>query len=409
MTQLTLAKHLAAIALTLLALLALWTAGSAVAIFMASLAVAAALHPQVEYFRERGWPSWAAAGVVASGCLLVLCVLLIMLAPSLVANLRSLEQDISLAATSFAEASPDHWFVRMTSPVAEISEEIKEEIKQTPAGESPAAKLGQMLLTPLIGTAAGLVQLSALGGICFALAFYWTLDRERFERLWLSLVPVRRRVGAQRMWQSIEREVGAYLRSEILQFLLAVVLLWAVFSVLDLRYAALAAVVAGSLTLIPWLGTIFGSAVVMILTSPKLADWNGPWASSQTWAALAAIVLVLCLLEFVIEPKLFQRDRYNPLWTALVAIVMAATWGIWGLLFGPLAGYVLQILVRQVYPRLVQVQPRIASEASLQERLKQLESRFSEQAEVTPELVSLKKRLTDLVTKRAEVGVSATG
>jgi predicted PurR-regulated permease PerM len=332
----------------------------------------------------------------------VLGVLVVLIGPSLVANLRTLEQDISLAAASFAESTPDHWLVRMAAPAPAVAPEV------APAGapESAAAKVGQLLLTPLIGTAAGLVQLSALCGICFALAFYWTLDRERFERLWLSLVPVRRRVGAQRMWQALEREVGAYLRSEVIQFLLAVVLLWCVFLVLDLRYAALAACVAGSLTLIPWLGTIFASAVVLLLTSPKLADWNGPWASTQTWLALAAIVLVLCLLEFVVEPRLFQRDRYNPLWTALAAIVMAATWGFWGLLFGPLVGYALQILVRQVYPRLVQVQPRISSEAALEERLQALEARMSEQAEVPLELVSLKKRLMDLVEQRKTLEVS---
>lgn len=62
-------KHTTAVVLTLLGLLTLWAAGSAVAIFLSSLAVAAALHPQVEYFKRRGWPSWAAAGFVASVCI----------------------------------------------------------------------------------------------------------------------------------------------------------------------------------------------------------------------------------------------------------------------------------------------------------------------------------------------------
>ena len=395
MTQLHFAKHVGVVALTLIALLALWAAGSAVAIFLASLAVAASLHPQVEYFKTRGWPSWAAAGLVAGGCFLVIGGLLLLLAPSLVADFKSLENDVSLAATSFADASPDHWLVRMTK-TGSISDR-----EQPP--ESPAAKFGQLLLAPLLGTASGLVQLSALFGICLALAFYWTLDRERFERLWLSLVPVRRRVGAQRMWQSLEREIGAYLRSEIIQFILAVVMLWCVFLLLEVRYAALAALVAGSLTLIPWLGTMFASGVVVILTSPKLVDWAAPWTSSQTWLALAAIVLIFCFLEFIVEPRLFQRDRYNPLWTAVAAIVMAATWGLWGLLFGPLVGYALQILVKQVYPRLVQVQPLVSSEATLEERVRALDARLQEQPEAPLELISLKNRLLELMEQRKTV------
>jgi predicted PurR-regulated permease PerM len=386
------AKHVAVVVLIALALVTLWAAGSAVAIFLASLAVAATLHPQVEYFKGRGWPSGAAASVVAGTCVLVLTVLVALLGPPLVANLKTLESDVSLAAASFADSNPDHWLVKMARPRLEVA--------APPAADAPPlANLGGLLLKPLVGTAAGLVQFSALCGICCALAFYWTLDRERFERLWLSLVPVRRRVGAQRMWQAIEREVGAYLRSEVIQFLLAVVLLWAIFLILDLRYAALAAVVAGTLTLIPWLGTLFASAVVLLITSPKLTDWSGAWATPQSWLALGAIVLVLCLLEFVVEPRLFQRERYNPLWIALTAILMASLWGLWGLFFGPLVGYVLQILVRQVYPRLVQVQPRITSDAMLHERLGQLEERFTAQEEVPPELISLKQRLVELIER----------
>lgn len=392
-------KHVAAIVLTLLAIITLWAAGSAVAIFLASLAVAAALHPQVEYFKKRGWPSWAAAGFVAGLCALVVAVSAALLAPSLVANLQVLENDISTSVSSFVQSSPDHWFAKLWKPVSES--DVADSV-----GPS-LSNIGSLLLSPLIGTAKGLIELSALSGICLALAFYWTLDRERFERLWLSLVPVRRRVGAQRMWQSIEREVGAYLRSECIQFFMAVMLLWIVFLVLDLRYAALVAILAGSLTLIPWLGTLFAASAVLLLTSPKLVDWSGPWFTWQSGTALAAITLVLCFLEFVVEPKLFQRDRYNPLWTALTAILMAATWGFWGLLFGPLVGFVLQILVRQVYPRLVQVQPRITSEATFSDRLAGLEVRFAEQAEAPPELISLKQRLLDIIEQRNRFAANA--
>src|SRR5687768_14904395 len=104
MTLLQFTKHVIAVGLTVLALLTLWTVGSAVAIFLASLVVAAALHPQVEYFKGRGWPQWAAAGFVAGACFVAFGILLAVLAPSLVVNLQLLENDISLAATSFAEA-----------------------------------------------------------------------------------------------------------------------------------------------------------------------------------------------------------------------------------------------------------------------------------------------------------------
>ncbi|WP_425618667.1 AI-2E family transporter [Anatilimnocola sp. NA78] len=383
----TFTKHSLVVAVTLLALVTLWGAGTAIAIFLTSLVVAAALHPPVEYLKRRGFGSAMAAGLVAGLCALVLGALICMIAPQLLHNLNDLQADVSTAIASFAERSPNHWAVQLT---------------KNQEGDPTLPMLGG-LLPSLIGTASNLFQLSAFGGICLALSFYWTLDRERFERLWLSLVPVRRRVGTQRMWQAMEREVGAYLRSEIIQFLLAVYLLWIVFMVLDLRYAAFVAIAAGTLTLIPWLGTLFASAVVLVLTSPKLVDLDAPWVTTQGWLALVAILLVLILLEFVVEPKLFQRDRYNSLWIALAAIVMTFLWGFWGLIFGPMVGYVLQILVRQAYPRLVQEQSPISSSTALVDRVAQLEARFAAAEEVPPELLSLKQRLLDLVEQHREI------
>jgi predicted PurR-regulated permease PerM len=310
----------------------------------------------------------------------------------LLADVVRMEEDLSLNLATFSKQSPEHRLVQRR-PAATEAQAEQPALVQT---------LARTVAISLVGTASNLFQLGALAGICLALAFYWTLDRERFERLWLSLLPVGKRVGAQRMWRAIEREVGSYLRSEVCQFLIAVLLLCVIFRALDVRYPTLAAVIAGTLTLIPWLGTLFASAAVLVLTSPKLVEWSGPWFSWQNGVAIAAIALVLLFLEFVVEPRLFQRDRYNALWIGLTAILMASLWGFWGLFFGPMVGYVLQIFVRQAYPRLVQERPEITSEVALRERLDSLEERFSSRDEVPPELLSLKQRLLDLVAQRDE-------
>lgn len=387
------AKHAMVVAAVLVAVLAVWIAGSAVAVFLASLAIAATAHPLVEHYQGRGLNSAVVASCIAAAALGILILFFAILGPSLLADIVRLEEDLSLSFSTLAKDSPDHWLVRPTAPAG------------TAEAEQPgiATSILRTLAVPLVGTASSLFQLSALAGICLALAFYWTLDRERFERLWLSLLPVGKRTGAQRMWRSIEREVGSYLRSELCQFLIAVLLLWIIFLMLDVRYATLAALIAGTLTLIPWLGTLFASAAVFVLTSPKLVEWNGPWLNWQGGAALVTIVLVLLFLEFIVEPRLFQRDRYNALWIGLTAILMASLFGFWGLLFGPMIGYVLQIFVRQAYPRLIQERPEIANERVLQERLASLEARFGEREEIPPELLSLKQRLLDLVAQRDEL------
>lgn len=64
---------------------------------------------------------------------------------------------------------------------------------------------------------------TALGGglLLLALSIYWSVDQNRFERLWLSLLPAKRRAYARASWNEVETAVGTYLRNQIVQSLLA--------------------------------------------------------------------------------------------------------------------------------------------------------------------------------------------
>src|SRR5690606_33866595 len=72
--------------------------------------------------------------------------------------------------------------------------------------------------------------------LAMVLSIYWTADQLRFERFWLSLLPVVQRARAREVWHSIEAQVGAYLRSEIAQSVLAGLLLAPGFWVMGIDY-----------------------------------------------------------------------------------------------------------------------------------------------------------------------------
>ncbi len=62
-------------------------------------------------------------------------------------------------------------------------------------------------------------------GIAVVVSIYWISDRLHFERLLLSLLPATHRTRARAMWRTLEAGVGAYLRSELVQGVLAAMLL----------------------------------------------------------------------------------------------------------------------------------------------------------------------------------------
>lgn len=378
---------------TLLALLILWQIGVSVAILLASLALGACMYPLVEHLQERGWPRLGAIALAVAGSLLLILGFAVSMAVPLAADLQEISQDVTESIERLAIADPDHWLLRAVRPAPAPA-----------AGEEAATPVASpgvgTLMRSAVGTVTDLIQLGAHFAICIALSVYWTIDRQRIERLWLSLVPVKRRVPAQKLWQSVERELGAYLRSELAQGLLAALLLWAGFELLGLRYAALAALAAAVLSMIPWLGSLFAIAAVLVLSSGKLVDLELPWFSIQSWVAIGYLAMVLAFLEFVIEPRLFKCDRYNSLWTVLTTLALTMTFGVWGLLFGPAVGYGIQIVLRHLHPLLFYEPVKKPTLAAIEARLALLRSQCQSE-DTPPEILSFIDRLETILESQA--------
>jgi predicted PurR-regulated permease PerM len=385
----------ATVVVTLLALLVLWQMSVAVAIFLCALALGACMYPLVEHLQERGWSRGVSIGLAVAGSLTLVIGFFGALAVPIATDVQRLSTDLTVAFEESAELYPDHWLLKSLRPPAEPATNTETD-DATPA---PPPVLAQAMRS-VLGTAGGLFELGAHVAICIALSVYWTIDRQRIERLWLSLVPVKRRQGAQKMAGAVERELGAYLRAELAQGLLATMLLWAGFYVLGFRYAALAALVAAILSLLPWLGNVFAVGAVLVLSSGKLMDLEHPWITAHGWMAAAYVAIVIAFLQFVIEPRLFNRERYNALWTVLVTIALTYSFGIWGLLFGPAVGYSLQILVRQIHPLVFYEPTRFRSLDNIAVQVAQLRERYPRET-TPPEILSFVDRLESIVEARA--------
>ncbi|HSJ87566.1 MAG TPA: AI-2E family transporter, partial [Anaerolineales bacterium] len=98
----------------------------------------------------------------------------------------------------------------------------------------------------MVGTVLGITQ--GLGGflsaflVIFFLSVYWSINQNHFERLWLSLLPAAHRRHARFIWRTIEHDIGAYTRSEIIQSVLAVILFGVGYRLLGSPFPTLLAV-----------------------------------------------------------------------------------------------------------------------------------------------------------------------
>jgi hypothetical protein len=119
-------------------------------------------------------------------------------------------------------------------------------------------------------------------------------------------------------------------------------------------------------------------------------------------------LLVLLVLEYAVEPRLFDRRRYNPLLIAIVTIGLAEVLGLAGLLLGPPLAVSLQSVGRYLVRRRV---TRAAAEpvelATLEERLLALEQRLADHPARARDVGPLVERLKGMLEDAASGGCPA--
>jgi predicted PurR-regulated permease PerM len=202
---------------TLLALLVAWEFRNVVVYVLISLMLSAALRPLINRLVGRGfvvgvtWIGlyWMVLG--GFGFLLFLTVRTAMIEiQQLAQNMSALNAwtlPIWLQGTSFQQTV----VARLPTPNMVF--------------EAFTGNQGRLVMPALLGFAQGIGDVVTGVIIILFLSVYWSLSQIHFERLWLSLLPSGLRKQARGIWRTIEPNIGAYIRSEVIQSLLAGLLL----------------------------------------------------------------------------------------------------------------------------------------------------------------------------------------
>jgi predicted PurR-regulated permease PerM len=163
--------------------------------------------------------------------------------------------------------------------------------------------------------------------------------------------------------------VGAYLRSELIQSVIAGLLLWLGYSVLGIRYPVLLAMWGAIVRLIPWFGALI-AVLPALFIGIGISSLVGILATFYT-------VGILLTLKLIIEPRFFPRYKYSSLLIVLFVIALAQAFGFLGVVLAPPLAVAVQILFQHLYPFATPTVPPEISEqtTSIKERLLQLRRR----------------------------------
>ncbi|MCB0190583.1 MAG: AI-2E family transporter [Anaerolineae bacterium] len=387
------ARYATIVLATLAVVFLLWQFRSAVWIFLFSLAAAATFRPLIQNLVERGFSLSVSLLLVYGVGLFLLGVLLIIVSLLLLTELQQAANAFAIGYEHIKVVWPEgtSWQQSIASRLPE-SADLYDQIL---GGEDFSN------LPTMIDILSGFFEYIAYLVMIIFLGIYWTVDQVRFERLWLSLLSVEYRGAARELWRQIEENVGAYTRSELVQSLLAGFLLWLGYWVIGLNYPTILAIIGAVMWLIPILGIVLAFVPVVIVGLTSGLFWG-------VTAGLYTLV-VFWILEYLIEPHLFDRRRYSSLLLVLVMIAFIELFGLIGLVISPPVAVFIQILFGWFMQRRI---PRINGKTipqivELQERVATIETNLAtDEEEPSPQLVSMIERLKGLLDEAAKTSLA---
>lgn len=378
------------ILLVLTLLLVLWRLQNVVGIFVLALVIALAVDAPIGWLTRRNTPRWLAVLAVYAGTILVILGISVVVFRSFAAELDPLIQD-GLIRYGILEARIEQ--IATDRSVILIGRLPTTDEVATMIVKNPETGVADGLLA----FAQGLLGMAGEIALATVIAVYWSMDSNRFGRLWLSLLPADRRVQLRGFLASLGQQVGAYVRSELVQTLLSGAALTALYVLVGVPYPfALALFVS-----LAWLVPIVGGVVAVLLAA--LVGWFAGWQVALF--AVAATIAVLAISEHVVQPRVGGNGvQLSGTLTVILMLVLGDLLGVIGLIIAPPVALTVQLLLGAFFDRTpASSEPDSVSAETLTAQLQALKARTLESGAPLP------KAVTDLVTRLDNLVGAVTG
>jgi putative permease len=372
-----------AVMTTLLAVVLLWQFRIVVVYVLVSLALAATVRPLIKYWSRHSLAMRLALILLYMVCLGGFGFLISLAGRVVISDIQQLAQTLSVqdawrVPPWLEGGSFDQALIARLPPPSKLFEAV--------TGDQ-----GQLVLPTLLGFTQGIGGVVSGMFVILFLSIYWGINQIHFERLWLSLLPPEQRKQARDIWMTIEPHLGAYIRSEVAQSLLAGLLLGIGYWVLGSPYPTLLALVGALVWLIPIVGAILAVILPLLLgllTSVQLS-----------LLTVLYTLIVVIVLQVWVKPRFYKRKWGNPVLTLVILLALADAFGIVGIIVAPPLSVVCQILWSHLVSN--RFAPGASTQVSdLKERQMRLRTVIKEMDEQPPPLVtSSMERLTHLIEK----------
>jgi hypothetical protein len=174
-----------------------------------------------------------------------------------------------------------------------------------------------------------------------AIAFYWTMELPRVERLVLSFIPVGQRTHALTIWHEIEFKLGAFMRAQGIAMLAIGVASAIGYAAIGLPNVLVLGVLAGLLEAVPLVGPVLAALPAILVALPL--------GLAEVLCVVGVATLLQVVENNVLMPRLMSHAVGVSALVGLVAVLAFGTlYGVLGVFMAiPLAA-VIQVLLDRI-------------------------------------------------------------
>jgi predicted PurR-regulated permease PerM len=319
---------------------ALWRLSDILLPFVAGMAIAYLLDPLVDWLQRHRVPRWLGTSLVILVFSALLVALLILVVPLLEKQIVDLAKRLPAlftdATTRLDELS------RRLQLEAGVPEDQIQSIQQT-VTERGTAALGWVASNAgsLVTSGLAVVNLISLLVITPVVAFYLLRDWPRMLARIDSWLPRASAETIRAQMREVDRTLAGFVRGQALTCVILAALYAIGLTVVGLQSGVVVGIIIGSITFIPYVGTIGGAILSVGLALLQFPDW-------LPVIKVAIVFVVGHALEGNLLQPLMVGDRVglHPVWVIFALLAGGALFGFVGLLLAIPVAAVIGVGVR---------------------------------------------------------------
>lgn len=202
----------------------------------------------------------------------------------------------------------------------------------------------QGLVGSLGGTVVGLMTWIVYLIIVPLMVFFLVKDKDRIVGWLKSFLPRDHELTGQ-VWTEVHVQLQNYVGGKALEILIVAIVTYVTFTLIELEYALLLAVITGFSVLIPYIGA---AVVTLPVAVVAVLQWG---FATEAWIAIIAYGIIQALDGNVLVPFVFSEVvDIHPVAIIVAILFFGGIWGFWGVFFAIPLAVVVQAVIR-AWPR----------------------------------------------------------